>query len=506
MTEGGYRMKRGRGLIAAMTVALVSACASAGGGGATGEPSETGYEPRDDSNTNTASIHLVQASQAEGEEARAHYEQALTNAITAIQADSTNPKAYMIAGQAAVGAHNWVQADTMFDRALEMYPQYEDRIAAEREQGWITAYNTGAEALTAGEMDRAIALFEGADLLYQERPEARMALGSLYTRRGETEKAAEAYRAALEILSGPPPEGMDEEQAAGWEADRQVVALNAAQLLAQSGDFQEAAAVLENLLSDQGAQLDAATELRARTALAGFLAQAGETERAEAMFDEIYAREDLTSSQYFQVGIGFFNTGDYARAAEAFTEAAERNPYNRDALLNLVQSLYSQALEIEELEETDERNHELREIYDELLAAAEEVRAYDPLNRNLLSFMLRSLRAKADLSEQTEADDLTRRTQELYRAYQQQSYEVTDIAVALQGENQLVITGALANLTGNPGEEVQLQFTIVDSEGNPIDRGTVTVPAPEQNAAQQFNLTLEAPGGEFAGWLYEVLG
>lgn len=499
-------MKRGRGLILAMTVAFASACASAGGGGATGEPSETGYQPRDDSNTNTASLHLVQASQAEGEEATTHYEQALTNAIAAIQADSTNPKAYLVAGQAAVGVHNWVQADTMFERALELYPGYQERIVSEREQAWITAYNTGAEALSAGETDRAVELFEGADRLYQERPEARMALGSLYMRRGETEKAAQAYRSALEILNQPPPEAMDEEQAANWESDRRVVALNAAQLLAETGEFQEAASVLDDFLSEHGTQLDTATRLRAETALAGFLAQAGETERAEAMFEEIYSREDLTSAEYFQVGIGFFNTGDYGRAAEAFKEAAERNPYNRDALLNLVQSLYSQAVEIEELEESDERDQELRAIYDELLAAAEEVRAYDPLNRNLLSFMLRSLRAKADLSEQTEADELTRRTQELYRAYQQQSYEVTDIAVTLQGENQVVITGVLANLTGNPGEEVQLQFTVVDSEGNAIDQATAAVQAPEQNAAQQFQVTLDVPGGEFAGWMYEVLG
>lgn len=498
-------MKRGKGLILAMTVAFVSACASAGGGGTTGAPEESGYRPSDDSHTNTASIHLVQGSQAEGQEATTHYEQALTNAVAGIEADSTNPKAYLIAGQAAVGLEEWAQADTFFEQALDLYPGYEERIASEREQAWITAYNTGAEALSAGETERAIAQFEAADRLYQERPEARMALGSLYMRQGETEKAAQAYRGALEILSGPPPEEMDEEQAAGWEEDRQVVALNAAQLLAESGDYAEAASVLDSFLSQHGDQLDTSTELRARTALAGFLAQAGETARAEEMFDQIYAREDLSSAEYFQVGIGFFNTGDYARAAEAFKASAERNPYNRDALLNLVQSLYSQALEIEELEETEERNQDLLEIHDEILAAATEVRAFDPLNRNLLSFMLRSLRAKAELSEQTEADELARRTQELYRAYQQQPYEVTDITISVESENQAVITGVLANLTGTPGDEVQLRFSIMDGEGNVVDQSTVTVPAPEQNAAQQFRTTVDIPGGQFAGWKYEVV-
>ncbi|NIY07894.1 MAG: tetratricopeptide repeat protein, partial [Gemmatimonadetes bacterium] len=103
---------------------------------------------------------------------------------------------------------------------------------SEREQGWVNAYNLGAEALNAGDMEAARRHFEGADALYQNRPEARLALGSLYMRQGDTQKAADAYRGALEILSGPPPEGLAEEQVDGWKRDRQVAAFNAAQLTA----------------------------------------------------------------------------------------------------------------------------------------------------------------------------------------------------------------------------------------------------------------------------------
>ncbi|MDX1675081.1 MAG: FxLYD domain-containing protein, partial [Longimicrobiales bacterium] len=238
---------------------------------------------------------------------------------------------------------------------------------------------------------------------------------------------------------------------------------------------------------------------------AGFLAQGGDAEAAEALYDEISQREDLTSAEYFQIGIGFFNTGDYARAAEAFQQAAEQNPYSRDALLNLVQSLYSQAVEIEELEPSAERDQELAEIYDDLLAAAEQVRAYDPLNRNLLSFMLRSLRGQADIADEQEAQELTRRTQELYRTYQQQPYEVTSISVTARGDSQTMISGQLRNLTGNPGDEVQLQFSLVDVDGNVLGSSTVTVNAPEQNAAAQFQTTLDVGADQFAGWMYEVI-
>lgn len=498
-------MNRGKGLVLAIVAAVVTACASGGGGGAEAGAPETGNRPRDNEQTNSAGVNLMQAQMAEGPEAQTRYEAAMQDALAAIDAGPDNPKAYLLAGQAAIGLGQWIQADTMFDRAEELYPPYTGQMESEREQGWVSAYNLGAEALSSGDTDAAIRHFEGANALYQGRPEARLALGAIYLRQGDTEAAAEAYRGALEILSGPAPEGLGEEQAASWQEDRQVAAFNAAQLTAQTGQYEEAASILQEFLANNQGQLDASAELRAQTALAGFLAQAGQADEAEAMYEEILGRQDLTSSEYFQVGIGFFNTGDFARAAEAFSTAAEMNPYSRDALLNLVQSLYSYAMELEETEETQERNQELISIYDRIIEAAEQVRALDPLNRNLLSFMLRSLRSKAELSDEATAAALTRRTQELFREYQQQPYEVTEITVALQAGDQAEIAGNLANLSGTAGEEVQLEFDILDETGSVVDSTVVTVAAPAQEATAPFSATVSVPGGELAGWRYRVL-
>lgn len=504
MTQGGNRMKRGNGLILAVMAAFAAACAS-GGGGETGAPG-SGNSPRDNQHTNAAGVHLMQAGLAEGEEVRSHYESALADAIIAIQQDSTNPKGYLMAGQAAIGLEDWVQADTMLARALELYPGYETQVVSEREQGWVDAYNRGAEALNAGDLDRAVALFAGADLLYQERPEARMALGSLYLRRGDTEQAIEAYVGALDILSGPMPEGLAEEQQAAWAQDRQVAAFNAAQLLSQTGQYGEAADLLEGFLERNADQIDAGTELRAQTALAGFLAQAGRTEAAEALYSQILDRDDLTSAEYFQIGIGFFNTGDYTRAGDAFRAAAEMNPYSRDALLNLVQSRYAEALDLEEMEEqTEAHTARIHELYDGILEAAEQVRTFDPLNRNVITFMLRALRAKADLVEESEAQELTRRTQDLFRSYQEQPYEVADIALTIEDDTTARITGALTNLGGTEGESVSLRFSVVDSSGNEIDAAVVTITVPAEGETRQFATTVDIGGGEFAGWQYELV-
>ncbi len=496
-------MNLGKGLILALVVSFVGACASAGGV-ATGEAGG-GNRPRDTENTRAASVHLVQAATAQGEQAQTHFQQALDEATQAIAADSTNPKAYLLAGQAAVGLEQWQKADSMFTDALELYPGYADQIVSEREQAWVNAYNQGAAALNAGNTDQALAYFEGADLMYRERPEALVALGSIYARTGEAQKALDAYTGALKILNGPVPEGLGDEQAANWREDRKGVAMSAAQLAAQTGDFSKAADILGNLLT-QSDSLDESTKLSALTARAGYMAQAGQPDSAETIYNEVLKRSDLSSQDYFQIGIGFFNTGDYARAADAFEKAAELNPYSRDALLNLVQSLYSEAVDVEKGEATPERNQQLNAIYDRILAAAQQVRDFDPLNRNLLSFMLRAYRGKAEMASGAEARQLTQKTQELFRAYQAQKYEVENIALALQPNETAKVTGDFTNLSGEPGQNVEIRFQILDRDGNVLDTSMITVTVPEKNESVGFQTSVKLPSGKFGGWKYEVVG
>lgn len=506
MSKEGTRMKQAKTLLLALATAAAAACAS-GGGAPTGDGTDTGgVQPRDTDAVRSASVSLVQAGLSEGAEARASYEEARVAALQAVEETPMNPKAYLVAGQAAAGLHDWVQADTMFDRAEELYPPYEDEIVAEREEAWVTAYNLGAEAMSAGDTDRALEMFTGADRLYQERPEARIALGSLHTDLGDMEAAADAYLRALEILQRDPAEGLNEEQVTAWHESRRMATFNAAELMARSGDFDRAAEVLETYLERHGEELDPATARRAQTALAGYYSQGGDPERAEAMYEEILGRDDLTENEYFQAGIGFFNTGDYARAAESFRTASELNPYSRDALLNLVQALYSQANELEDAPESPERDEQLRSLHQEILDAAVEVRELDPLNRNLVSFMLRAYRALADLApDAAEAERLNQQTQTLFREYQNQPYEVADITLSMQSQDQARLQGTLINLSATAGETVQLRFEVLGQGGSVIDSNTIEVTIPEPDESVVFEGTLSIPMAEFAGWRYQVL-
>ncbi|MBW3552323.1 MAG: tetratricopeptide repeat protein [Gemmatimonadetes bacterium] len=498
-------MIRGNGVILAFAVAAVTACASAGGGAVEGgnDVLEVG-RPADNAHTRMAGVRIAQATASQGEAAVAHYEAALSEALLSIQNDPENAKGYLLAGQAAIGTGDWIQADTMFDRAVEMYPGYADQIVAEREQGWVSAYNAGIEEVNAQNIEAARDLFAAADRLYQARPEARMNLGWANMRLGNTEGAIEAYRGALEILYDEPPTGLDEEQLQAWDRDRRVASFNLAQMLAQSGRHAEAARVLGDYL-DRNPDIDSPTKLQAMTAQANFLAAAGQEDEAKALMDQIRDRSDLSSADWFQIGIGLFNTGDYGEAADAFAQAAELNPYSRDALLNLVQSLYSEALDLDKAEATPERDARLRENYARILEAADQVRTFDPLNRNLLSFMLRAYRGQADLAPDAEAERYRQLSQDLFREYQAQPYEVADISLSMQGGDAAGVTGVLTNISGTPGESVRLRFNAVDRNGTMIDSEVITVQLPPAGEAVEFQTQLDLSGGEFAGWSYEVL-
>jgi tetratricopeptide (TPR) repeat protein len=499
MMTGRRARERGTGLVLALAAAvLATACASA----APGEPGVAGERPRDDADTRAASMALAQAALADDEAARSHYEQAVAAAHRAIERDPQNPRAYMLAGQAAVGAGDWVMADTMFDRAEELHPRFAEQIEAEREEGWVMAYNLGAEAMNAADYERAYEMFTGADRLYDQRPEARLALGVLYSREGDTEGAMRAYRRALEILDRGPPEVYEAEQRETWEEDRQAATFNLANMLAQTGQYGEAADLLERYL-EQAPNLDAETRLQATTARATFLGQAGRTDEAEALYQELMERGQLGAAEYFQIGIGLFNAGEYERAADAFRTSAEMNPVSRDAFLNLVQSLYTAALDLEDEPQTAERDQRIRALYTELLEAADRVHQFDPLNRNLLSFRLRAMRGLADLSPAAEAERLARRSQEVFRQYQEQAYEVSDISMSFQTENQVQLRGLLTNLAGTPGERVALRFTMLDARGNTLGTTTAEVTVPALEDATQFSATATVQG-ELSGWRYEL--
>src|SRR5690606_4404256 len=103
-----------------------------------------------------------------------------------------------------------------FDRAVELHPDYAEDVKSERETAWVMAFNNGIQLMDAQDFDGALKAMEGAQIIYDERPEALMNLGALYANAGEPGKAIQALRDAITATNGPIFETLDEAGKAEW--------------------------------------------------------------------------------------------------------------------------------------------------------------------------------------------------------------------------------------------------------------------------------------------------
>jgi tetratricopeptide (TPR) repeat protein len=161
--------------------------------------------PSNTMHTNSAALYLDRAkkTRVEGEK-QENLQKALEMALQGIQAKSNNPRAYLLAGQAYVQLGDAVRADSMFDKAEELWPEYKEETAVEREAMWVKSYNNGVLAMRDQKVDEAIAYFAAANEVFAGRPLAAVSLAQLYQQKGDAAKAIEAYRDALSIVQAAP--------------------------------------------------------------------------------------------------------------------------------------------------------------------------------------------------------------------------------------------------------------------------------------------------------------
>ncbi|MFW6078021.1 MAG: tetratricopeptide repeat protein [Gemmatimonadota bacterium] len=499
-------MNRKTALVAALLITALGAgaCASAGSGGGSDVPDDwTGPTPSENEWTTEASLYLVQALQAESETDRESLgQQALAAAEAGIENDAENPQVWMVAGQSYVVLEDYAMADSMFDRAIDLYPHY-DQIEAERSDGWVMAYNNGVDALNAGDQEEAREYFEGAARLWDGRPAAHLQAGALAAQAGETDHAVMRFREAIEIIRGPAAEATDSAVTADWPEYERIATLNAGQILVSDDRNEEAAEIYGNYAERHP------DDLGMRINLAVALSRAGEHEEASAIYDELLSQRDLPAQTYVTAGIGLFQAERYEEAADAFEEAVRLNPRMRDALYNAAQTYYSQALDLESARdsaettaERDEFAAELEPLYERTLEYVEDVREMDPFNRNVLALQGTALRGMADIApDSASATEWRRRALQIFETHEELPFDVTGVNLDAT-EGQVTISGSLTNLSLDPGQTIRLQFTLMDESGATLATPTATVAAPEESAATTFQTTAEVDA-EVAAWRYE---
>ncbi len=457
--------------------------------------------------TRSAEVYLKQADQTGNQEKR---QEALTKALEVLKdgatRDADNAMVWFMMGQAYARLGDPIGADSAYDKAEALYPDYGEDIAPERLAVWIQEYNSGIAAIQAGDPAGAIKRFERADAIYRGRPDAALTLGSLYAQAGDLAKAEAAYRTAIDITRGPsaakvPP--ADKEQ---WLAQDAIAAERLGDMLSQLGRTDEAITVYRDLVKNQP------DNAMAQSALAAALARSGKSEEAAAIYEKLLTRDDLSDIEWFNAGVGLYTANNYTLAMKAFEKSVEENPYSRDANYNLGQAIVGVTAELEQKrsDATDAEKaalgEQLRPLYEKLMDTANRLRDMDPSQKSPLMMLAQGQRGMSELAADRET---TRAWQEKVLASLQTAedmpFEVSSINLQQPEDGKVAVTGAITNLKGTEGQNVTLDFSLLGEGGEAVATQSVSVTLPAADAKTPFTFTVDTDK-TLLGWRYKIAG
>lgn len=452
--------------------------------------------------TRSAELYLVTAAKNQHpEDKQKLLKKALDVSLEGVQKDPRNPKTWFTLGEVYILLQDPIGADSAFDKAEAMYPEYTKETDQERLRAYVAAFNAGVTAVQQNKTEDAIKHLETADLIYSKKPTASLNLGNLYARANNAEKAALAYRRALDVMRGPHRKGLsaaDEKQWAQWE---EAASFNLAQILAMSDKNDEAAQAYVDFLKTSPANITA------KSNLAVVYSRMGKKAEAQKLYQELLG-QDLSDEDYFTVGVGLFRGDQYELAADAFRKTIVKNPWSRDAYYNLAQAIYSQVTPLEDARaktkpaDAKAIDAKLKPMYVDLQAVTEKARALDPNNRNILALLARAHRGMADVVDAKTSMEWKNKTLAVMTTHQNMPYEVTDVQLTNEA-GEIKARGNVVNLKGPEGKPLKLTFSFLGKDGTVLAAQDVTVTTAKLEGQTAFvaSFKTDKPVG---GWKYEI--
>ena len=472
-------MKIRSGLV--LTVALglgLTGCASGGGGGGGGaslqeamsELGGQGVPPSETANTDQAEQLLEDAEEAATPAAAEPlYRQALTAAEAEVAADPDNPLGHRLAALAHLGLGDYQEAGAYFDRAAELYPLYEFEDAQLREQTWIELYNEAMPLLNEGEYEGAVALLDDANAIFPSRPEGFITAAQLHGQLQQTEPALENLERAEEIIAGASEEDYDAETLADWRSQGEDLPMLRAQILSNAGRYEEASEVFAQMLAEDPGNVEVAMNLAATQMQTGNEAAALET------YNQLLNDPALGPTDFYRIGIGFYQGGVYEQAAEAFSRDVAENPMDRDGLEMWARSL------------------QLDSAYAEVPPVADRWLELDPNSRNGMLILAQSVNQAGDGA----------RAGEVVQQIESLQVTVDELQMQRYGQGGARVTGTLNNQSLDPGTPVTLTFTFYDFDGTPMGTVERTVMVGSPDVSDLFEVEFES-SSQVGGYGYDL--
>ena len=458
--------------------------------------------PSNTMHTTSAELYLTRGVQSSvPAEKQKLLDEALEAALKGVQAAAGNSKTWFTLGRVYAARGDAVGADSAFDRAEQLWPEYKEDTEEERFRAFAMASNAGVAAIQANDLEAALTALEGASRVYDKRPTALLNLGSVYTRMNNREKAIEAYRGALEILRGPARQGLKPEEEKQWAEWEEATSLNLAQHLAFADRNEEAAQAYEAYLARSP------DNTLIRTNLAVVYSRMGKRDEAARVYRELLAK-DLPADEFFRVGVGLRRAQQLDQAAEAFRKGLAKNPQHQESYFNLAYVLWETIQPLEDALATAKpadatrMKTQLRPMYEAMIESAVKARELDPTNRNLLALLQRGYRGLATITADVKKqNELKLKIPPLISAYDALTFEVTGIVADVQ-EKKVTLEGKVVNIKTPKGQPMTFRLAVVDAAGTELDAKDITVTAPEIEGEADFKAEFDVTG--YAGWKYSV--
>ena len=454
----------------------------------------------------TAEIKMKSASETQVPDDVARFlGEALEAAQSAIETYGDNSKSWFTLGRVHVHLGNTLAADSALDRAEQLWPKYAEDTDSLRFRAFAKSSNAGVAALQANKVEEAIKHLEAATVIYNKRPTAFLNLSGAYARNNQNDKAAAAYKAALDILRGPARAGLNEAEEKQWAEWEEGAALNLAQLYAMTDRNEEAAVAYEEYLKRNP------NNSLVQTNLAVVYNRMGKTQDAARIYSALLA-QDLPADEYFRVGVGLRRGQQFDQSALALEKAIAKNPQMYEAYFNHAYTVWEMLQPLDEARDAAKTPAEkkriadqMRPLYEKLLVSAEKARSFDPAGRNMLALMNRAYAGLANTAaDKKTSDDYKLKIPPLLAAYDALKFEAANVAMNVE-DKKVTVTGDLVNIKQPKGEPMKIRISLLDANGATI--GTpqeVSVPAPEVEAVADFKAEFTVDTVP-AGWKYEVL-
>lgn len=399
---------------------------------------------------------------ARREKALADAEQLLiANAVKAPEKDSGPAwyyvaRAYLYRGDAA-------GADSAFAKAEQRLPDCAEDIRQYRQNTWVALVNPAIEMTNSGQTDSALVLLNAANRIFSGLPQGFQQAALIYDQQNQPDSVIKYLEKAVAAS------GSD----TTYTETRKSLTQYLGQLYLKVGRAQDAVKLFRSYLATYP------NEASARMQLAVAFREAGMPDSAKALEGAILQAGEVSATDLFNLGVGFFNDKQYDKAADAFSKVIAKEPGNRDALFNLANTYFALKDAAKQLE------------------AAEKLAAIDPLNDQ-------GQRLLAQAHQVLGHQDQTIRIIETLEAspitVEVSNFSPSESGAKLQGEANGRLPKKLDGTELKP-LPVTLVFEFLDGSGQVVATQEVEVPVLKPD--QSFPIRLQVQGAGIASWRYK---